>query len=84
MFFSHWFRFVRVFVSRKRHFQCQIIYVTNQDRKGVVYVIVISTLINILVRVVPQGLEPNREAKEYGNNDELLWTVFLEATPTGT
>lgn len=71
-------------MSRKRHSQCQIIYVTSQDKKDVVYVIVISTLINILVHAVLQDLGQNHEAKEYGNNDELLWTVFLEATPTGT
>jgi len=71
-------------VSRKRHFQCQIIYVTNQDRKDVVYVIVTFTLMNILAHVVLQNLGQNHEAREYGNNDELLWTVFLEATPTGT
>ena len=71
-------------MSRKRHFQCQIIYVINLDRKDVVYVIVIFTLMDILVLVVLQDLGQNHEANEHGNNDELLWKFSLEAILTGT
>jgi len=71
-------------VSRKSRFQCQIIYVTNQDRRGVVYVIVIFTLKNIIALVVQPSLGANHETKDYGNNDDLLWNLFLEATIRGT
>ena len=49
-----------------------------------VYVIVIFTLMNILVLAVLQDSGQNREAKDFGNKDELLWIVILEATLTGT
>jgi hypothetical protein len=71
-------------VSRKKHFQCQIIYVTSQDRKDVVFVIVIFTLRILLVHVALQDLEQNREAKECGNKVDLQWKMCLEATITGT
>jgi hypothetical protein len=70
-------------VSRKKHFQCQIIYVTSQDRKDVVFVIVIFLLKKFLVRAAPQDLEQNHEEEEIGNNDNL-WNIFLEATLSGT
>ncbi len=62
-----------VFVSRKKQFQCQIIYVTSLDRKDVVCVIVIFILIKYLALVVRQGLEQNPEIREYWNNYDLLW-----------
>ncbi len=71
-------------MNRKKHLQCQIIYVTSLDRKDVVYVIVIFTLMNLIVHAVLQGLGQNLEVKDYGNNDDKLWIVFLEATLSGT
>ena len=71
-------------MSRKKHFQCQIIYVTSQDRKDVVVVIVTFTLKIIIVLVVLQDLEQNREVKECGNKVDLQWKMCLEATITGT
>lgn len=62
-----------VFVMRKKQLQSQIIYVTSQDRKDVVCVIVIFILINYLALVVRQGLEQNPEIREYGSNYDLLW-----------
>lgn len=46
--------------------------------------IVIFTLMSILVLAVLPDSGQNQEAKDFGNKDELLWTVFLEATLTGT
>jgi len=71
-------------VSRKKYSQCQIIYVTNQDRKDVVFVIVIFILQKLLVHAVLQDLGQSHEAREFGINDDLLWNVFLEATLSGT
>lgn len=79
-----WFKFARVFASRKRQILCQIIYVTNQDRKDVVYVIVIFSLTLFFVFAVQPNLGQNREVSDYGRNDDVLWNVFLEATLTGT
>lgn len=79
-----WFKFARVFANRKRRILCQLIYVTNQDRKDAVYVNVIFTLMNFLVLVVPPDLGQNREVRDYGRNDGILWNVFLEATLAGT
>ena len=73
-----------VFVSRKRRTRCQIIYVINQDRKDVVYVIVIFTLMKIRVHVAVRDLGPNPEINDYGKDDNLLWAVFLEAIISGT
>lgn len=62
-----------VFVMRQKQLQSQIIYVTSQDRKDVVCVIVIFILIKYLALVVRQGLEQNPEIREYGSNYDLLW-----------
>ena len=80
----HWYRFARVFVSKKKHCQCQIIYVTDQVRKDVVCVILIFILMKILVHVVLQDSGQNHEARDNGNNDDQLWNVFLEASISGT
>ncbi len=58
---------------RQKQLQSQIIYVTSQDRKDVVCVIVIFILIKYLALVVRQGLEQNPEIREYGSNYDLLW-----------
>jgi hypothetical protein len=79
----HWHRFARVFVSTKKHFQGQIIYVTSQDRKDVAFVTVILMLKKLLVHAVLQDLGQNHEVREIGNNDDL-WNVFLEETICGT
>lgn len=71
-------------MNGKKYFQDQIIYVTSQDRKDVVFVIVILPLKTLLVHVVLQDLGQNHEAKELGNNDDLLWNVFLETAIHGT
>ena len=63
-------------MSRKKQIQCQIIYVTSQDRKDVVYVPVIFILTRLIVHVVLQGLEQNPEVREYGKNDDLLWVCL--------
>ena len=70
-------------MSKKEHFQDQIIYVTSQDRKDVVFVIVILPLKTLLVHVVLRDLEQNHEVREIGNNDDL-WNAFLEETICGT
>ncbi len=70
-------------MSKKKHFQDQIIYVTSQDRKDVVFVIVILPLKTLLVHVVLQDLGQNHEVREIGNNDDL-WNAFLEETTCGT
>ncbi len=49
-----------------------------------VFVIVIFILKKLLVHAVLQGLGQNHEVRELGNNDDLLWNVFLEATLSGT
>jgi len=71
-------------VNRKKHFQCQIICVTNQGKKDAVYVIVIFLLIKLSVLVALHDLGQNHEVKEYGSNDDILWNVILNATLTGT
>ena len=71
-------------MSKKKQIQCQIIYVTSQDKKDVAFVIVFFILKKLLVPVVPQDLEQNHEVREIGNNDDLLWTVFLEVKLSGT
>ncbi len=63
-------------MSRKKQIQCQIIYVTSQDRKDVVYVPVIFILTRLIVHAVLQGLEQNPEVREYGKNDDLLWVCL--------
>ncbi len=70
-------------MSRKKQIQCQIIYVTSQDRKDVVFVIVIFILKKLLVHAVLQDLGQNHEVREIGNNDDL-WNAFLEETTCGT
>ena len=70
-------------MSKKKHFQDQIIYVTSQDRKDVVFVIVILPLKTLLVHVVLRDLGQNHEVREIGNNDDL-WNTFLEETTCGT
>lgn len=79
-----WFKFARVFASRKRQITCQIIYVTNQDRKDVVCVIVIFSLMPFFVFAVRSNLGQNRGVSDYGGGNDVLWNVFLEATLTGT
>ena len=49
-----------------------------------VYVIVIFILMDIIVLAVQPSLGQNLETKDYGNNDDLLWNSFLEATIRGT
>lgn len=71
-------------MSKKKHFQCQIIYVTNQDKRDVVFVIVIFTLKKLLAHAVPQDSEQNHEVKENGNSDEVLCSVSLEEISAGT
>ncbi len=71
-------------MSRKKHFQCQIIYVTSQDKKDAVFVIVIFLLKILLVHVVLLDLGQNHEVRENGNNDDILWNGFLEAILSGT
>ena len=71
-------------MSRKKHFQCQIIYVTSQDRKDVVFVFVIFTLKIILVHAALQDLGQNHEAKECGNKIDLQWNLCLKETILGT
>lgn len=63
-------------MSRKKQTQCQIIYVTSQDRKDVVCVPAIFILTKSIVHVVLQGLEQNPEVREYGKNDDLLWVCL--------
>ena len=67
-----------------RQTRCQIIYVTNQDKKDVVCVTVIFTLKELLVPVVPPDLGQNQETKDYGKDDVSLWKPCLEAIITGT
>jgi hypothetical protein len=64
-------------VSEKKYLQCQIIYVTSQDKKDVVSVIVIFTPKTVLVLVVLQDLGQNLETKEYGNKVDLQWNMSL-------
>ncbi|MCV0366815.1 MAG: hypothetical protein K5798_06095 [Nitrosopumilus sp.] len=45
---------------------------------------VISILKTFLVHVALPDLGQNREAKDYGINDDVLWNPFLEATLSGT
>ncbi len=71
-------------MNRKKFFQCQIVYVTNQDKKDVVYVIVIFLLMKLFVLVALQDLGQNHEINEYGSNNDILWNVILNATLTGT
>ena len=71
-------------MTREKQSQCQIIYATSQDRKDVVFVIVIFTLRILLVHVALQDLEQNHEAKDYGNKVDLQWKMDLEAIITGT
>lgn len=71
-------------MNRKKFFQCQIVYVTNQDKKDVVYVIVIFLLMKLFVLVALQDLGQNHEINEYGGNNDILWNVILNATLTGT
>ena len=63
-------------MSGKKQVQCQIVYVTSQDRKDVVYVPVIFILTRLIVHVVLQGLEQNPKVREYGKNDDLLWVCL--------
>jgi len=71
-------------VNRKKHFQYQIIYATNQSRRDAIYVIVIFSLMNLIVHVVLQNLDQNLEVKESGGNDDIPCNVILKATLTGT
>jgi len=71
-------------VSRKKHYQCQITYVTSQGRKDVVSVIVIFSLKIILVLVAILNLEQNLETKEYGNKVDLQWNMSLMEIIFGT
>lgn len=71
-------------MSRKKQIPCQIIYVTNQDRKDVVYVTVIFILRTLTVLAVQQGLGQNHETREFGNNDALFYNVCLEGILSGT
>ena len=71
-------------MNEKKHCQGQIIYVTSQDGKDVVFVIVILILQKLLVHVALRDLGPNHEVRENGNNDDILWNMYLEATPSGT
>lgn len=71
-------------MNRKKQFQCPIIYVTNQDRKDAVYVIVIFSLMKLFVLVALHDLGQNHEVKEYGSNDDILWNVILNTILTGT
>jgi len=73
-----------VFVGRKKHSQCQIIYVTNQDRKDVVYVTAIFILRKLIVHAVQQDFGQSHEIREYGNNDVLLCNVKLEGILSDT
>ncbi len=68
----------------KRHIQCQIIYVTSQDRKDVVCVTVIFTLQKICVLAAQLDLEQSHEVKNYEENDDLQWNMLLEAETFGT
>ena len=67
-----------------RQTRCQIIYVTNQDKKDVVYVIVIFSLTGSHVLVVLLNSEQNLETKDYGIDDVLLWTLCLREIIIGT
>ena len=71
-------------MNKKKHPQCQIIYVTSQDKKDVVYVIVIFILKKLLVHAVQLGSGQSHEVKDNRNNDEALWNLFLEEIISGT
>lgn len=71
-------------MNKKRHSQCQIIYVTSQDKRDVVYVNVIFILKKLLVHAVQLGLGQSHEVKDNRNNDEALWNLFLEEITSGT
>ena len=70
-FFYIWFRCAKAFVNGKRHIPCQIAYDTSQDRKDVVYAIVIFILQKTRVLVAQLNLEQSHEVKDYGNNNDL-------------
>jgi len=80
----NWHKFVRVFVSRKKQFPSQIIYVINLDKKDVVCVTAIFILRRLTVHVVLQGLGQNHEIREYGNNNVPLCLEYLEMILSGT
>lgn len=84
MVFHIWFKSAKAFVSEKRRIPCQIIYVTSQDKKGVVCVIVFSILQKILALVAQLDLEQSHEVKDYGKDDDLQWNMLLEAKTLGT
>ena len=71
-------------MNGKKYCQDQIIYVTGQNRKDVVFVIVILILQKLFVHVVLRDLGPNHEVRENWNNYDILWNMYLEATLSGT
>ena len=70
-------------MNNTRQSQCQTIYVINQDKKDVVYVIASLSLIVLFVLAVKQGLDQSQEQRKYGINcDEKLW-LYLKVKIIG-
>lgn|GEM_PF-4862762 len=71
-------------MSKKKLFQWQQVYAINLDIKDAVRVTVILILMIMLARVVLQDSGQNHAVKDFGNNNDVLWVVFLEGTVFGT
>ena len=70
-------------MNNTRQSQCQTIYVINQDKKGVVYVIASLSLMILSVLAVKQDLDQSQEQRKYGINcDENLW-LYLKVKTIG-
>ena len=71
-------------MSKKKLFQWQQVYAINQDIKDAVCVTVILILMIMPARVVLQDLGQNHAVNDFGNNNDVLWVVFLDGTVFGT